>query len=652
MNLNIRSKIVLISIATLFLALSASTLVSSIVFTREYTTALQSKAFVIGQTLKFQLDRLLRLKIPLQNLVGFEEQCQELVNKYEDVSYAMIIDLDGKTLFHNDPSQHGQVLSDADLLKEIKSKKNVLQVYSREGEEFYDFLIPVFGLHDELIGVARIGFPLKLISVKIKRIVIYSVGFALIFLSFGLTLLIISLNTWVTKPLGKLISVIEDIRQKGTDSTQLVEVDSKDELGQLAQAFNQMIFEIRNSHEKIKDYARELEAKVRDRTVELDKTNEQLKLELSERKEAEEALKGSEKRFRDLVENSLVGIFIVQDAKIVYKNPEQERLFGPLPKSFDINDFFKIVHPDDLTKFKQFYETTWSRNSHALDTDVRFFPLGKKASKKEMQWVHCRASSTEYEGDKALLFNMVDTTRVKDLEQIVIIREKMASLGHVATGIAHEIRNPLSGINAFLDAIEKNIEDPESAPEIKEILRQTQTAANKIESVIKRVLDFSRPNVPSLRLADINVPIKEAINLSKVTLRKRGIKIETALDQDLPQVYIDPQLIEQVILNLITNSSEAMKDIQGKKNISIRSFMDNKYIVIEVSDSGKGIPSQNKGKIFEPFYTTKSSGSGVGLSFCQRIISDHGGTIEVATSNLGGAEFTIRIPIEKRETVR
>jgi sensor histidine kinase regulating citrate/malate metabolism len=158
MNLNIRSKIVLISIATLFLALSASTLVSSIVFTREYTTALQSKAFVIGQTLKFQLDRLLRLKIPLQNLVGFEEQCQELVNKYEDVSYAMIIDLDGKTLFHNDPSQHGQVLSDADLLKEIKSKKNVLQVYSREGEEFYDFLIPVFGLHDELIGVARIGF--------------------------------------------------------------------------------------------------------------------------------------------------------------------------------------------------------------------------------------------------------------------------------------------------------------------------------------------------------------------------------------------------------------------------------------------------------------------------------------------------------------
>lgn len=373
---------------------------------------------------------------------------------------------------------------------------------------------------------------------------------------------------------------------------------------------------------------------------------------ISERKQAEEALKESEKRFRDLAENSPVGIFIVQNNQIVYTNPEQKRLFGPLPEPFAIDNFFKNVHPYDLVDLKEFYDTILSGDARGLDMEMRFFPFGKQTHKKETQWVHCRASLIEYRGDRAILFNMVDITRARELEQLVMIRGKMASLGHVAAGVAHEIRNPLSGINVFLDAIRENFEDPESASEIKKILRQTQGAANKIESVIKRVLDFSRPNMPSLRLADINLPVKEAIKLSYVTLRKSRIKIESALNGDLPRVYIDPQLIEQVMLNLITNASEAMEDIQGPKNISISSTTGKDNVVIEVSDAGQGIAIDSMEKIFDPFYTTKSNGSGIGLSLCQRIIADHGGTIEVSASKLGGAEFTIRIPKERRKTRR
>ena len=113
------------------LGIGANTLVNSIIFTREYSDALQSKAFVIGQTLKSQLDRLLRLEISIENLVGFEEQCQEIVNKYKDISYAMIIDLDGKILFHNNPSQHGQVLAKSAILKNVESQKDVLRIYSK-----------------------------------------------------------------------------------------------------------------------------------------------------------------------------------------------------------------------------------------------------------------------------------------------------------------------------------------------------------------------------------------------------------------------------------------------------------------------------------------------------------------------------------------
>jgi signal transduction histidine kinase len=247
---------------------------------------------------------------------------------------------------------------------------------------------------------------------------------------------------------------------------------------------------------------------------------------------------------------------------------------------------------------------------------------------------------------------MVDITKVKELEQIVMIRQKMVSLGHVAIGLAHEIRSPLSGVSVFLDTIRDNLMDSENIADIMLMVSEAKKAVSKIDSVIKRVLDFSRPNVPNLTLADINMAIEEAIKLSCVALRKRGTKIESALSKDLPKVYIDSQLIEQVILNLINNSSEAMEDSEGEKKISISSSIDTSHIVIRVSDTGKGIPSEIKEKIFEPFYSTKSYGSGIGLSVCQRIIADHGGQIEAGTSKLGGAEFTIKIPIEKRVTYR
>ena len=131
-------------------------------------------------------------------------------------------------------------------------------------------------------------------------------------------------------------------------------------------------------------------------------------------------------------------------------------------------------------------------------------------------------------------------------------------------------------------------------------------------------------------------------------LRKSGVKLEKTLAEDLPPCRADPQLIEEVVLNLITNAAEAMRNTDSaKKMIGVTSSMENNRISMRVADSGPGVPSNVGDKVFDPFYSTKNNSTGIGLSLSHRIITDHGGSLRGVTSRWGGAEFVIEIPIER-----
>jgi len=163
-------------------------------------------------------------------------------------------------------------------------------------------------------------------------------------------------------------------------------------------------------------------------------------------------------------------------------------------------------------------------------------------------------------------------------------------------------------------------------------------------------MDFARPSEPKFVLADINKPVDEAIDLSAVTLRKSGIDIKKTLTENLPLCRADLNLIEEVVLNPITNAAEAMKNMEENKKIVVESALENNRILLTVSDSGPGVPINIRDKIFDPFYTTKPEGSGIGLSISQRIISDHGGSMVVTDSKWGGTEFRVEIPIKAPST--
>ena len=240
MGFSLRFKIIFLAVVILVITIGATTLASGYVFSQEYADVLQSRTLIIGQGLKSQLDRLLELGIPLEELVGFEKQLQDTVTTYPDIAYAMVIDLDSKILFHNDPSQHNKILADTMTVDAVKRGTTVIQVHSDQQGQFYDIFIPILDRSGDHVGAIRIGFPVELISQKTSWLAVFSGGVATISLGITVALLVFALSILVTNPLLKLLTAIEEFRRGGTGLATRVEIDSSDEIGQLGSAFNSM----------------------------------------------------------------------------------------------------------------------------------------------------------------------------------------------------------------------------------------------------------------------------------------------------------------------------------------------------------------------------------------------------------------------------
>ncbi|MGE5188908.1 MAG: two-component system sensor histidine kinase NtrB [Gemmatimonadota bacterium] len=242
-----------------------------------------------------------------------------------------------------------------------------------------------------------------------------------------------------------------------------------------------------------------------------------------------------------------------------------------------------------------------------------------------------------------------DVTERARVEAEMLKAQKLESLGILAGGIAHEIRNPLSAVNISVSSIESVCEgseglEPDAKHKIRLIAEQMKSAAAKMATVVQRVMDFSKPAPPRMESVNLNGAVEEAIRLSSSTLRTRGIAILQELAADLPACRADLRLIEQVLVNLITNAYQAMERTEGPKRLEVASAARGGQVVITVADSGPGVPAAIRERIFDPFFTTRKEGSGIGLSFSHRIVAEHGGTLGVGTSRWGGAEFRIEIP--------
>jgi two-component system NtrC family sensor kinase len=243
-----------------------------------------------------------------------------------------------------------------------------------------------------------------------------------------------------------------------------------------------------------------------------------------------------------------------------------------------------------------------------------------------------------------------DITAKREMEVTMRRMDKLASLGQLASGIAHEIKNPLTGIGSAVQVLFSTLQLDDAKKEIvNEILKQI----HRLDETIKNMLRFAKPGKPQLLPTEPREIIDAVFFLISQKAKERNIEVRLNLEKQFPKVMIDPQQVHQAILNVVLNAMEAMPS-GGVLSISLEenkvadsSRKEKPYFSITVSDTGAGIPDKVMAQIFNPFFTTKASGTGLGLSITQRIIEQHNGKIEIRSAPGSGTSFTISFPMEQ-----
>ena len=235
--------------------------------------------------------------------------------------------------------------------------------------------------------------------------------------------------------------------------------------------------------------------------------------------------------------------------------------------------------------------------------------------------------------------------RIHDAEMVQV--EHLATMGELAAGVAHEIRNPLAGIAGAIEIITKDF--PPDHPD-REILEDLRQEVRRIEKVLSDLLIYARPKAPQYGMADLKATVAHTLQLARQQTGAKDVEFSIQIPSALPRFRMDPEQLHQVLLNLVLNGIQALER-RGKITIQARILggVDppnrQSQIEISISDTGLGISPDRMERIFRPFYTTKRGGTGLGLSLCRRIIAQHGGTLTAESELHQGSRFIIRLPM-------
>ena len=347
-------------------------------------------------------------------------------------------------------------------------------------------------------------------------------------------------------------------------------------------------------------------------------------------------LQASELKYKTLVEEINDGYFVVQDHRIVFANQAYCQMHGYTLEEVIGKEFYHFVAPESRDQVMEIYHK--GIQNKGISRSFEYLRLTKN---QEMYPTEILSKTAQYDYKLSNIGICRDITDRVKMEKRIRESERMAYIGQITTSLSHEIRNPLSAVKMNLQILKKN-------PRIKgndhRRIDISTREVNRLEGILKELLDFAKPLTVQRNSVQINSILSRSIDLLEMKFRQEDMTIRTCLDPRMPVLILDREKLEQAFINILLNALEASP---GGTTIEVTSAFEAEkpgQATVIIADQGPGIAEEHLADIFKPFFTTKTRGTGLGLSNAHRILEAHGGRIAVGNRNARGTYCKITLP--------
>jgi two-component system sensor histidine kinase DctS len=412
------------------------------------------------------------------------------------------------------------------------------------------------------------------------------------------------------------------------------------------------------AEEALRKAREELEHRVDERTAELRLANEQLQLQIAEREHAEKAQRQSEHQMH-LVADALPVLisYVDREQRYRFNNKAHEDWFGRPHGEVCGEHIKKTLGDDTYNKLRPHIETALGGAAVDFEIDIANPRGGERYF--HIVFVPDKDEQDETQGFYALSQDITERKQAEEQERQRMLQlahaSRLSTTGQMATEIAHEINQPLTAIATYSDTCLRMLNsDDRPLNDVREALQHIATQAERAGEVVRQLRSFARKDDPHRSTININDLIQEVVPLVEVEARWYHVGVQLRLADQLPAVLANRVLIQQVFLNFVRNAIDAMTEVADKTHqMTILSALNRnegiEAVEVAVQDTGPGLPANFIDQVFDPFYTTKTDGVGMGLSISESIVKAHGGRLWVADNSTAGCTFAFSLPVTEEE---
>ncbi len=616
----------------LIMTILAVVLVGEILLTMNFITIPMQRKDIVEKAWRHAYT--LQELAPMLNQAQMQQLVNDMAARDPQLSYLLVLDRDGKAIVHSEPDRVGMVFDDDGTLSCARYGKSLQQIYTRDSDQFdsnhqgektIDILVPNYDKAGNHIGAINIGISMEYLGQMANRhYLAFCIGGALLLLMFFLA--IKKFYHDIITPLNETVGAIR--RMKSGDYNEINIEERRDELGLLACEFNSMALRIAELMADLKEAHEELENRVKQRTTELAAEKERLDVTISSIGEG-------------VISTGLDGIIVLSNeaaANIVGVN--SSNLLGK-----NIQDFLQVPIREADFNIRMINQDTVIELSNQRI-------IAKDGSERLVDAVGSPIQNAT--GDvEGMVWVLRDITEKQRFEEELIKAAKLESLGILAGGLAHDFNNLLTVIAGNISLARMSLEETDSSGEF---LYEAEKATLQAKELAQQLLTFSRGGEPIKKMVSTTNFLRNSVNFA---LTGSNVSCEFIVPEQLWNVEIDEGRISQVLNNLVINAIQAMPH-GGTIHISAENVnIDNpdeklplaagKYVMLSIADQGEGIPEKYYSRIFDPYFTTKENGSGLGLATSQSIIQRHGGYLTFDSRIGEGTMFYVYLPTSDQE---